>query len=103
MRFDIFQTRSDAHVQKAREYLQQANLSRLEHQVAADHHAALATMYKQRIAWLEQELANAAQGYGTPLRAMAPPRQVEGPKRGLQSVLSWPRAERIDNKLPESA
>lgn len=100
MRFDIFQTRTDAHVKKGREYLQQANLSRLEHQLAAKHHAALAAMYKQRIAWLEQELANDAPGYGPPLRGAAP-RQVEGPKRGLQSVLSWPRAERID-KLPEA-
>ena len=102
MNFDFFQTNSDAHIRKAREYLQQASLARIEHQVAAEHHAALATMYAQRIAWLEQELASASASY-TPLRGV-PPKQVEGPNRGPRSILSWPRTPRLDsNQLPESA
>ena len=103
MNFDFFQTSEDAHIRKAREYLQQASLARIEHQVAAEHHAALASMYTQRIAWLEQELASANSGYNTPLRGV-PPKQVEGPKRGPRSILSWPRTPRLDgNPLPESA
>lgn len=101
--FDIFQTRADAHLRKAREYLQQANVARIDHQVAAEHHAALASMYAQRVAWLEQELANAAIGYGSPLRDVRG-KKVEGIKRTPRSILSWPSTQRIDNSnMPESA
>ena len=105
MRFDLFQTRADAHVRKAREYLQQANLARLEHQAAAEHHAALAAMYTQRARWLEQELSAAATNtYAMPYRGQAP-KQVDGPKRaGPSSVVSWLHAQTIDGEhVPESA
>ena len=101
--FDIFQTRADAHLRKAREYLQQANLARIEHQVAAEHHAALASMYAQRVSWLEQELAIAASGYGLPLRDLLP-KNVEAIKRTPRSILNWPGSPKIDStQLPESA
>lgn len=101
--FDIFQTRADAHLRKAREYLQQANVARIEHQVAAEHHAALASMYAQRVAWLEQELANAANGYGSPLRDVLP-KKIEGIKHTPRSILNWPGTPRIDSSnVPESA
>ena len=58
MHFDIFKRRTDAHVRSVRQYLQEANLARIEHQVAAEHHAALAAMYTQRVNWLEQEMTN---------------------------------------------
>lgn len=61
MRFHLFERRLDAHVRKAREYLMEANLARVEHQAAAEHHAALARMYAERVARLEQEVAKALQ------------------------------------------
>ncbi len=91
MRFDLFQTSVDAHTRKAREYLQQANLARLEHQVAAEHHSALASMYAQRVAWLEQELSSSAAGLGAPLRGVAS-KPAEGTKRGLESILTLSRS-----------
>lgn len=103
MRFDIFQKRGDAHLRKVQQYLQEANLARIEHQVAAEHHAALAGMYLQRASWLEQELANAASGVVWPLRGGAP-KQVDGPKRASKSVVSWLRAQGAESvSLPESA
>lgn len=61
MRFHLFERRLDAHIRKAREYLMEANLARVEHQAAAEHHAALARMYAERVARLEQEVAKALQ------------------------------------------
>lgn len=93
MRFDLFNTRSDAHTRKAREYLQQANISRLDHQVAAEHHAALASMYAQRVAWLEAELSAPMADFGTPLRGVVP-KLVDGTKRGSESVINLSRTPR---------
>jgi hypothetical protein len=83
MRFDFFRTRADAHILKAREYLQEANMARLEHQTAADHHAALAAMYSQRAIWLEQELSNAN---GVVAKS------IDGPTHSSPSVIRWFRA-----------
>jgi hypothetical protein len=95
MRFDIFRTRTDAHVRRAQEYLQQANMARLEHQTAAEHHAALAKMYAQRINWLERELLEAANGGMQPLRGVpAAPKQIEAVKRGPESILALARSQR---------
>jgi hypothetical protein len=102
MRFDIFQKSADAHVRKAREYLQQAHLARIEHQAAAEHHAALAAMYAQRSQWLEQELANSAGSNTWTLNSPAP-RQVEGPQRRATPGVSWLRSYSNGAKVPESA
>ncbi len=93
MRFDLFHTRVDAHVRKAQEYLQQANVARLEHQIAADHHLALASMYAQRVAWLEQELSDSVARFGPPLRGIAS-NQIDGTKRGPESVVTLQRTQR---------
>lgn len=61
MRFQMFEPRLDAHVRKSREYLNEANLARVEHQAAAEHHTALAKMYTERVARLEAEINNALQ------------------------------------------
>lgn len=61
MRFQLFEPRPDAHIRKAREYLNEAHLARIEHQVAAEHHLALARMYSERVARLEAEINNALQ------------------------------------------
>jgi hypothetical protein len=92
MRFDFFRTRCDAHIWKAREYLQQANLARIEHQTAAEHHAALAAMYAQRAVWLEQELANAAGVYAPPSMNRVVAEHVEGPKPAAATLVSRFRA-----------
>lgn len=61
MRFHLFEPRIDAHIRRAQDYLNQAQLARLEHQVAAEHHAALAKMYAERAARLEAEINSALQ------------------------------------------
>lgn len=93
MRFDFFSTREDAHLRKAQEYLQAANVARIEHQVAAEHHSALALMYSHRVAWLEQELAESVSRFSAPLRGPGAI-QSDGVKRGPESVVILPRAQR---------
>jgi hypothetical protein len=92
MRFDFFKLRGDAHIWRAREYLQQANLARIEHQTAAEHHAALASMYSQRAVWLEQELAAAAAGHSPLSVSRSVTDQVDGAKPGAASLLGRLRA-----------
>lgn len=58
MRFYLFERSADAHLRKSREYLEEANLGRVEHQAAAEHHSALARMYADRIARIEAEISN---------------------------------------------
>jgi len=93
MRFDLFHSRADAHIRKAQEYLQQANVARIDHQAAAEHHAALASMYAQRVAWLEQELSDSVARFGTPLRGIVS-MQVDGTKRGSESIVTLARTQR---------
>lgn len=97
MRFDLFQTREDAHIRKAKDYLQQANIARIEHQTAAEHHAALATMYAQRAIWLEQEIADSVTGGMTSLRGfhITP---VENIKRGAESIRTLAPTQRTSTE-----
>lgn len=74
MRFQLFEPRPDAHIRKAREYLNEAHLARIEHQVAAEHHLALARMYSERVARLEVEISNALQPL--PFSAPRPPEEA---------------------------
>ena len=92
MRFDLFHTRVDAHVRKAQEYLQAANVARLEHHVAAEHHSALASMYAQRVAWLEQELSESVIRFDMPLRGVTST-SSEGAKRNAESMMALPRTQ----------
>ncbi len=96
MRFDLFHTRVDAHIRKAQEYLQAANVARIEHQIAADHHLALASMYAQRVTWLEQELSESVSRYGPPFRGVMSV-AAEGAKRGPESVVNLPRSVPVSN------
>lgn len=57
MRFNPFETRSEPHIRKSLDYLEEASLAWVEHQAAAEHHAALAKMYAERIARIELELS----------------------------------------------
>lgn len=96
MRFDLFHTRVDAHVRKAQQYLQEANVARLEHHVAAEHHSALASMYAERVAWLERELSESVMRFDLPLRGVAST-SPSGPKRAVESPANLPRA--LQNEL----
>lgn len=57
MRFYLFERSADAHIRKSREYLDEANMGRIEHQAAAEHHSALARMYAERIARIQVEIS----------------------------------------------
>ncbi len=95
MRFDLFNTRVDAHIRKAQEYLQAANVAHLEHRLAADHHSALASMYAERVAWLEQELSDSVARFGSPLRGPVL-MQIDGMKRGLEAVAASSRRKEME-------
>ena len=92
MRFDLFHTRVDAHVRKAQEYLQAANIARLEHHVAAEHHSALALMYAQRVVWLEKELSESVIRFDVPLRGVALT-SADAAKRVAESLMALPRTQ----------
>ena len=61
MRFYLFEPQADRHIRKSREYLEEARVSRVEHQVAAEHHQALTAMYAERISRIEAEISAALQ------------------------------------------
>jgi hypothetical protein len=101
MHFDIFNKRADAHLRSVREYLQEANLARIQHQVAAEHHAALAAMYTQRVVWLEQEMTNPRAPWS--LQGGLPAPQLDAAKpRAPASILNWPRPRIDGTNLPDS-
>jgi hypothetical protein len=52
----FFQPNPNSHLRRAMTLLQEANLARIEHQAAAEHHAALARMYAERARRLEREV-----------------------------------------------
>ena len=103
MHFDIFSKRADAHLRSVQEYLQEANLARIEHQVAAEHHAALANMYTQRVVWLEQELTNPRAPWSLQGNSVLAKPVESVSKRTPGSVLNWPRPHGIEGSMPESA
>ncbi|MCY7370911.1 MAG: hypothetical protein LH479_08600 [Polaromonas sp.] len=94
MAFDLFGTRPDAHIRKAQEYLQQAHVARIEHQTAAEHHAALAAMYANRVAWLEREVSESITGGMASLRSNAA-KPVETIKRNTDPIFTLARTPRI--------
>ena len=103
MRFDLFNTRADAHIRKAQEYLQQAHVARIEHQTAAEHHAALAAMYAQRVTWLEREVSESITGSMASLRpnvanAANAAKPLEAIKRGSEPILALARTPRVGNE-----
>lgn len=57
--FNLFQPRTDIHLKRVAQLLREANMARIEHQAAAEHHSALARMYSERAARLEAELREA--------------------------------------------
>ena len=45
------------HIRRARGYLEEARMAMLEHSIAAEHYQAMTSMYAQRVARLEREIA----------------------------------------------
>jgi len=56
MFFQLFRPGSSLHLKRATALLQEAQMARLEHQAAAEHHAALAKMYAERVKRLSGEV-----------------------------------------------
>ena len=54
--FGLFQFNRNSHLRRAMALLEEAHMARLEHQAAAEHHAALARMYGDRAKRLEREI-----------------------------------------------
>ena len=52
----IFRPNAQAHLKRAEVMLHEANMARVEHQAAAEHHGALAQMYAERVSRLEREI-----------------------------------------------
>ncbi|MDA7417386.1 hypothetical protein PGB34_13535 [Xenophilus arseniciresistens] len=52
----LFKPNPNAYLKRAEVMLTEANMARMEHQAAAEHHGALAQMYAERVARLEREL-----------------------------------------------
>ena len=86
MKFHLFEPRTEAHVRKSLGYLEEAKLAWVEHQAAAEHHAALAKMDAERIARIEEEIKNAQ-----------PPRSVAArqPPEDTRDELDRPRTESV--------
>jgi hypothetical protein len=80
MRLYLFEPRADAHIRKSREYLEEANIRRVEHQAAAEHHGALSRMYADRIIRLDAEIREAAGKWSS-----SSPTNDETPKESAHS------------------
>lgn len=58
MFFNLFQFGPETHFKRAEVLLHEAQIARIEHQAAAEHHGALARMYTERVRRLEIEVSN---------------------------------------------
>lgn len=95
MRFHLFERSADAHIRRSREYLEEANMGRVEHQAAAEHHSALARMYAQRIARIEEEMSELFQLHSAraePLESPEPVKEAGGAdaRTKTEPVLLYP-------------
>jgi len=59
----------NSHLRRAMGLLEEAQMARLEHQAAAEHHAALARMYTDRAKRLEREIYGSAASHEGPVTA----------------------------------
>lgn len=90
MRFRFFRPRTEAHIRKSLEYLEEANLAWVEHQAAAEHHAALAKMYSERIARIEEEIKKSHLLRSTVLRQPPEDSRDEIGRPKAESVMVYP-------------
>jgi len=77
--FNFFQINRNSHLRRAMALLDEAHMARLEHQAAAEHHAALARMYSDRAKRLEREIYGSAHHSLVESAAAAPKVQHEKP------------------------
>ncbi|MDB5742042.1 MAG: hypothetical protein JWR68_357 [Polaromonas sp.] len=89
MRLHLFEPRPEAHIRKSLEYLAEANLAWVEHQAAAEHHAALAKMYAERIARIEAEIKDVNHPRSL-ARQMPEEARDEGDRARPESVVAYP-------------
>ncbi|MBT2332802.1 hypothetical protein J7E49_02605 [Variovorax paradoxus] len=87
MFFQLFQPGSSLHLKRAATLLQEAQMARLEHQAAAEHHAALAKMYAERVKRLSGEV------YPLPAPAGEAGAKAEQDKPAIYSIESNRRAK----------
>ncbi|MEJ1169704.1 hypothetical protein [Variovorax sp. CCNWLW235] len=80
MFFQLFQSGSSLHLKRAATLLQEAQMARLEHQAAAEHHAALAKMYADRVKRLTHEV------YPLPAPGVDPDARAEQEKPAIYSI-----------------
>lgn len=71
--FNPFQFKPEVHLNRVAQLLREANMARVEHEAAAEHHGALARMYAERVARLERESYD-----GLP-KMLSMPRHTEPP------------------------
>lgn len=90
MRFRLFGPRTEAHIRRSLEYLEEANLAWVEHQAAAEHHCALAKMYAERIARIEEEIKNSHQRRSMVLRQPPEEARDEIERARMESVVVYP-------------
>ena len=90
MRFRLFGSRTEAHIRRSLEYLEEASLAWVEHQAAAEHHAALAKMYAERIARIEEEMKNSHQPPCMVIRQPPEDSRDEIERTRNESVLVYP-------------
>ena len=89
MTFDfLFRPTHTAYLRRAAALLEEAQMARIEHQAAAEHHSALARMYAERVRRLESELYRPQQ----PVGADAPKVPDERPQPQLYSLDASRRA-----------
>ena len=90
MNFRLFEQRIEPHIRKSLEHLAEARLAWVEHQAAAEHHAALASMYAERIARIELEINN--QNLPRSLPPRQPPEEIrdDAERSKVESVLVYP-------------
>lgn len=90
MRFQLFEPRTEAHIRKSLEYLEEARLAWVEHQAAAEHHAALAKMYAERIARIEEEIKNGRQPRSMLTRPSPEDARDDSERSKTESVVVYP-------------
>lgn len=90
MRFRLFGPRTEAHIRRSLEYLEEANLAWVEHQASAEHHAALAKMYADRIARIEEEIKNSHQPRSMVIRQPPDDSRDEIERTKAESVVVYP-------------
>lgn len=91
MRFRLFEQRIEPHIRKSLEHLEEARLAWVEHQAAAEHHAALAGMYAERITRIEQEM-NSQNQQPRSLPPRQPPEEIRDEVERVkpESVVVYP-------------